>query len=197
MPIRSSRRFPVQCTKGYNGGLTTGGRSPRACDVVRGSLSTPMASTDADTEEEMMMKAMMMKEWRRALFYGMLMWGFTAFLGCVFTEPLPSTPVSISEFKSVATTWTGMLSETNPSQEIDWMTLTIHDDGSYDYMSERGIIGLFLGKGTFTLIEGKLRAETGLGWAIVTLYEEDGRRMLKVEGAKNLVTYSADLFPTE
>src|SRR6266850_2437256 len=75
----------------------------------------------------------------------------------------------------------------------DWVTLTICDDGSYDFVSVR-IIGIFQGQGTCTLIDGKLKTETERGWAIATLYEEGGRRMLKVEGAtKDGVQYSADL----
>ena len=78
------------------------------------------------------------------------------------------------------------------------MTLTIHDDGSYDYRSGRGITGIFLGEGTLTLIDGKLKAETERGWAIATFYEEGRNRMLKVEAeTKNRAKYSADLYPTE
>jgi hypothetical protein len=48
------------------------------------------------------------------------------------------------------------------------------------------------------LIDGKLKAETERGWTIATLYEEAGRRMLKVEGAtKDGMRYSADLDPTK
>ena len=59
-------------------------------------------------------------------------------------------------------------------------------------------IGIFQGQGAFTLIDGKLRTETDKGSAILTLYEERGRRMLKVEGATNDgVKYSANLDPSE
>jgi hypothetical protein len=78
------------------------------------------------------------------------------------------------------------------------VTLTIRDDGSYDFMSVR-TIGIFQGQGTCTLIDGKLKAESERGWAIATLYEEGGRRMLKVEGATTAdgVQYSADLTPAK
>jgi len=73
------------------------------------------------------------------------------------------------------------------------VTLTICDDGSYDFVSVR-TSGIFQGQGTCTLIDGKLKTETERRWAIATLYEEGGRRMLKVEGAtKDGVQYSADL----
>ena len=78
------------------------------------------------------------------------------------------------------------------------MTLTIRDDGGYDFVSVR-TIGIFHGKGTFTLIDGKLRTETEQGWINATLYEEGARRMLKVEGATTAdgVQYSAELTPTK
>jgi hypothetical protein len=73
------------------------------------------------------------------------------------------------------------------------VTLTICDDGSYDFVSVR-TIGIFQGQGTCLLTDGKLKTETERRWVITTLSEEGGRRMLKVEGAtKNGVQYSADL----
>lgn len=77
------------------------------------------------------------------------------------------------------------------------MTLAIGNDGSYDFMSMR-TIGIFHGKGIFTIADGKLRAEGERGSAIVTLYEDGGRRRLKIEGATNDgVQYSADLTPAK
>jgi hypothetical protein len=152
-------------------------------------------SPDSDAEEETMMK-----EWLRILCFGVLVGGVTGFIGCTPIEPLPpppSTPVSISSFKSAAGKWAGILKATPRRKGDDWMTLTIRDDGSYDFISVR-TIGIFQGQGTFTLIDGKLKTETERGWTIATLYEEDGRRMLKVEGAaKDGVQYSADLAPTK
>ena len=141
-----------------------------------------------------------MKEWLRALCFGLLMWGITGFIGCAPVEPLPpppSTPVSVSAFKSAAGKWAGILKATPRLKRDDWVTLTIRDDGSYDFVSVR-TIGIFQGQGTFTLIDGKLKAETERGSTIATLYEEGGRRMLKVEWAtKDGVQYSADLSPTK
>ena len=141
-----------------------------------------------------------MKERLRALCYGMLVWGVTGFIGCAPVEPLPpppSTQVSVSTFKSVAGKWAGILKAIPPLKDDDWMTLTIRDDGGYDFVSIR-MIGIFHGKGTLTLIDGKLRTETERGWALVTLYEDGPRRMLKVEGAtKEGTQYSADLAPTK
>jgi hypothetical protein len=142
----------------------------------------------------------MMKEWLRALCYGALVGGVTGLIGCAPIEPLPpppSTPVSVSAFNNAAGKWAGILKTTPRLKNDDWVTLTIRDDGGYDFVSVR-TIGIFHGKGTFTLIDGKLRTETEQGWINATLYEEGARRMLKVEGAtKDGTQYSADLGPTK
>lgn len=141
-----------------------------------------------------------MKEWLRALCFGVLVVGGTGFIGCAPVEPLPpppSTPVSVSAFKIAAGKWAGILKATPRLKRDDWVTLTIRDDGSYDFVSVR-TIGIFQGQGTFTLIDGKLKGETERGSTIATLYEGGGRRMLKVEWAtKDGVQYSADLAPTK
>lgn len=75
------------------------------------------------------------------------------------------------------------------------MTMAIREDGAYQFESVR-TIGIMQGQGAFTLVDGKLRVESDKGWASATLYEESGRRMLKVEAmAKDGVQYSADLEP--
>ncbi len=141
-----------------------------------------------------------MKEWLRAICFGVLVGGVTGFIGCAPVEPLPpppSTPGSVSAFKSVAGKWAGILKATPRFRGDDWVTLTIRDDGSYDFVSVR-TIGIFRGEGVYRLIDGKLKAETEQGWTIATLYEESGRRMLKVEGAtKDGTQYSADLAPVK
>ena len=141
-----------------------------------------------------------MKERLRALCYGMLVWGVTGFIGCAPVEPLPpppSTQVSVSTFKIAAGKWAGILKAIPPLRDDDWVTLTIGDDGGYEFVSIR-TIGIFHGKGTFTLIDGKLRTETERGWALATLYEDGVRRMIKIEGAtKDGTQYSAELAPTK
>ena len=141
-----------------------------------------------------------MQRWLRILCYGVLVGGISGFIGCALVEPLPpspSTPVSVATFESVAGKWAGILKATPPSRQDDWMTLTIRDDGSYDFVSVR-MIGIFHGNGTLTLVDGKLRAETERGWGMVTLYEEGGGRILKLEGAtKDGTQYSANLDPSK
>ena len=75
------------------------------------------------------------------------------------------------------------------------MTLIIREDGAYQFQSVR-TIGILQGKGNFTLTDGKLRAENEEGWGVATLYKDDSRRMLKMEGVtKDGTPYSAALHP--
>jgi len=141
-----------------------------------------------------------MKEWLRTACCGIVLWGLAGSLACapaIRTPPPPSTPVSISTFQSVAGKWAGIMRTTPRSREDDWITVTIREDGAYHFEAVRPI-GIMQGQGTFTITDGKLRAETERGWGEATLYEEGGRRMLKIIGAtKDGVQYSAELAPTK
>lgn len=141
-----------------------------------------------------------MKEWLRTLSCGILLSGMAGLAGCAPVEPLPpppTTPVSIATFESATGKWSGILRSIPALRRDDWVTLTIGNDGSYEFVSIREI-GIFHGKGTFTILDGKLRAETERGSSVVTLYKDGGRRMLKVEAAtKDGVQYSAQLTPTK
>lgn len=139
-----------------------------------------------------------MKKWLRAICFGMLVGGVVGFIGCAPVTPLPaplSTPVSLSAFTDVTGKWAGILKAIPQTKKDDWVTLAIRENGAYAFESVR-IIGIFHGQGTFTLTDGKLRTDTDRGWGLVTLYEERGRRMLKVEGeTKDGVKYTAELDP--
>lgn len=141
-----------------------------------------------------------MKEWLRTLSCGILLSGMAGLAGCAQIEPLPpppTTPASIVTFESAAGRWSGILKAIPVLRHDDWVTLTIGDDGSYEFESVRAI-GIFQGKGTFTILDGKLSAETDRGSSVVTLYKDSGRRMLKVEATtKDGVQYSAQLTPTK
>jgi hypothetical protein len=143
-------------------------------------------------------KETMMKEWLRAACCGIVLWGCAGSLACApvtTPPPPPSTPVSLSTFESVAGKWAGIMRTIPPSRNDDWVTLIIREDGAYAFEAVR-TIGIMHGKGTFTLTDGKLRAETERGWAEATLYEEGDRKMLKVIGATtDGVQYSAELAP--
>ncbi len=139
-----------------------------------------------------------MKEWLRAACFGMLVGVLAGSFGCAPMEPVPpppSTPVSVSAFTSVAGKWTGILKATPRLRHDDWVTVIIHNDGAYEFKSVR-TIGIMQGQGTFTLADGKLKSEIEQGQIVATLYEDGGRRMLKVDVAmKDGTQYSADLEP--
>jgi len=139
-----------------------------------------------------------MKEWFRAVCCGIMLWECAGSLACAPVTPVPPPPsiqVSLSSFQGAAGKWAGIMRTTPRSREDDWVTVTIHGDGAYHFEAVRPI-GIMQGQGTFTLTDGKLRAETERGWAELTLYEEGDRRMLKVIAAtKDGVQYSAELAP--
>ena len=141
-----------------------------------------------------------MKEWLRAACFGMLVGVLAGSFGCAPMEqvpPPPSIQVPVSTATSVAGMWAGILKATPRLRHDDWVTVMIHDDGSYQFKSVR-TIGIMQGHGTFTLVDGKLTGEIEQGRIVATLYEEGGRRMLKVEGAtKEGTEYSADLEPSK
>ena len=69
--------------------------------------------------------------------------GFVASLpGCASVGPI--APVAVSDVKSVAGTWQGVVYE--PGSQPDYVELTIREDGSYDLVS-RHAIGESRGRG--------------------------------------------------
>jgi hypothetical protein len=98
------------------------------------------------------------------------------------TGPMPTTAVSIADFKSVAGVWDGLLlGLASPRDEGDWVMLKIGEDGSYEFASFREI-GVFQGSGTLRLSQGQLYLEGARGGrATFTLYADDGRRLLRAD----------------
>jgi hypothetical protein len=109
----------------------------------------------------------------------------------------PSTAVGIADFKTVAGVWEGLMRGLpgTPSQE-DWVMMEIGGDGSYSFATFRQI-GVFHGSGTLRLSDGRLflQAPEG-GSATFTLYEGDGRRVLRADARMhNGTRLTADLSP--
>jgi hypothetical protein len=152
-----------------------------------------MVFTVSEDEEETMMK-----KWLRAACFGMMVGVLGLAFGCASVEPVPpppSTSVSVSAFSGVAGMWAGILKATPRLRQDDWLMVMIYNDGSYQFKSVR-TIGIMQGQGRFTLADGKLKVENEHGGIVGTLYEEGGRRMLRLEGAtKDGTQYSADLEP--
>lgn len=96
--------------------------------------------------------------------------GFAASLvGCASAGPL--TSVAVSDVKSVAGTWKGVVYQSG--SEPDYVTLTIREDGSYDVVS-RQTIGASRGKGQIVIREGRLILQGQKGRGVGTLLSSHG-----------------------
>jgi hypothetical protein len=105
-------------------------------------------------------------------------------------------PVSITDFKTVAGRWAGPVAGLpGPRQDEDWVELTIGEDGTYAFGVAR-TIGMFAGKGQFTLADGKLVMQGERGRATFALFEGTGRRQLRAAGTTTSgMTVTAQLAP--
>jgi hypothetical protein len=103
--------------------------------------------------------------------------GFAASLiGCASAGPL--TPVAVSDVKSVAGTWKGVVYRS--SFEPAYVALTIREDGSYD-VEFRQTFGSH-GKGTIVISEGRLILEGEKGHGMGTLLTNPaGDRFMNIE----------------
>ena len=119
-------------------------------------------------------------------------------------------PTAVSDFKSVAGKWEGLLTRDSAmTQNYDRVTLVIDDTGAYENAVMRtrttaqggsvssSVIGVFAEKGKLVLTDGKLSAKGAKGGqATLQLYVEPGssERMLKVDAKDSEgFTYSAEL----
>ena len=119
-------------------------------------------------------------------------------LGCesVDHRTRPSwTPTLIDGFGQVSGQWEGLMIRAPRSKQDDWIKLRIHEDGAYEFATYR-TIGVFSGKGQFTLKDGTLFVETERGTATITLFVTEAGRMLRAAGqTKDGLKYSGELFP--
>jgi len=108
--------------------------------------------------------------------------GFAAsVLGCASAGPL--TPVAVSDIKSVAGKWSGVVYSSSSQPEA--VELTIREDGSYDVRSLQ-TIGASRGRGKIVIREGRLiiEGEKGRGTATV-LSTRGGDRVMNVDATLN------------
>jgi hypothetical protein len=92
-------------------------------------------------------------------------------------------PTTITDLKSVAGKWQGLLVRNPRNREDDWVTLAIGETGTYEFVSYR-MIGVFAGKGKLVLTDGKLSAKSDKGGQMtLQLYADSGssERMLRAE----------------
>ena len=91
-------------------------------------------------------------------------------------------PTSVTDFKSVAGKWQGLLVRNPRTQDDDWVTLVIGEAGAYEFASYR-MIGVFAGKGKLVLADGKLGAKSDKGGQMtLQLYADSGsaERILRI-----------------
>ena len=101
--------------------------------------------------------------------------------GCAeVSQPTPAlAPVAIKDFPSVAGKWAGRVSGmASRREEDDQVTVVIGPDGAYDFGIYR-TIGVFSGKGTLTLQDGKLAFSGERGAGTLSLLEGGGKRVLR------------------
>ena len=104
--------------------------------------------------------------------------------------------VKIDSFESIAGKWAGLMLREPRSRQDDWVRVVIADDGRYEFVSYRSI-GVFSGKGQFTLAEGMLTAAAERGTLTGGLLVSNGRRMLRMIGVmKDGTQYKAELEPS-
>jgi hypothetical protein len=108
----------------------------------------------------------------------------TVLAACAGTGAGPTdglAPVPITDFKMVAGKWDGLVSGLSAKRDDgDWAEMTISPDGTYDFGVYR-TIGVFGGRGTFTLSDGKLQMRGDRGSATYALYQGGGKRVLQVQ----------------
>lgn len=91
-------------------------------------------------------------------------------------------PTSVTDLKSVAGKWQGLLVRNPRDREDDWVTLVINEAGAYEFASYR-MIGVFAGKGKLALADGKLSAKSDKrGQMTLQLYADSGssERILRI-----------------
>ena len=116
----------------------------------------------------------------------------TALVGCASLGPV--TPVMVSDVKSVAGTWKGMLYRSGV--QPDYVTLTIRDDGSYDLVSAQPD-GTSRGRGKIVINDGRLRIEGEKGHGTGTLLKNPaGDLVMNLDAVlSDHSTVSAKLWP--
>ena len=108
-------------------------------------------------------------------------------------------PTSVTDMKSVAGKWEGLLVRNPRTPDDDWVTLVIGETGAYEFASYR-MIGVFAGKGTLVLADGKLSAKSDKGGQMtlqLLAESESSQRILRVEARDSGgFSYWADLKQT-
>ena len=105
------------------------------------------------------------------------------------------SPTAITDIKSIAGKWEGIMIRTPKSRSDDWVNVSIQDNGDYEFASYR-TIGVFSGKGNLAVKDGKAMAQSERGSVTIQLFTDKtkGQSMLKAEGkGKDGISYRAEL----
>ena len=129
---------------------------------------------------------------RSAFAATVVIWFAASLVGCASTR---LTPVEVSDVKSVAGTWRGIVYRSR--FEPDRVELTIREDGSYDLVSSQ-TIGASRGKGKIVISDGRLTIQGERGRGVGTLLRNSGGdRVMSIQATlydNSLVT--AELYPS-
>src|SRR5262245_55493850 len=114
-------------------------------------------------------------------------------LGCASIGPV--TPVTVPDIKSVTGTWKGMVYQSGI--EPDYVVLTIHEDGSYDFVSAQRN-GTSRGRSKMVVRDGRLVIEGEKGQGTATLLRNPGGDLVMTIDAtlSDNSTVSAKLWPS-
>jgi hypothetical protein len=90
-------------------------------------------------------------------------------------------PVTVTDVRSVAGRWAGLMDSPAPSQDPEYLEVTVREDGTYRATSAR-TIGVMDAQGTIAVSDGRLlltgeRGTRGVG----TLFSREGRPTLLVD----------------
>jgi hypothetical protein len=100
--------------------------------------------------------------------------GILAALACaVFaaSEKAQWSPTQITDIKSIAGKWEGIMIRTPKSRTDDWVNVNIQDNGDYEFASYR-TIGVFSGRGNFAVKDGKAVAQSEKGSVTMQLFTD-------------------------
>jgi len=110
--------------------------------------------------------------------------------------PQGAAQVPIRDFRQVAGKWDGNATGLTTGSDIQVFRLTIGEDGKYQAGTAQ-MMGVYAGSGTLALQDGRLTTQGEDGTATYTLYESDGKRVLRLEGTvKPGRPVSANLTPS-
>ncbi len=144
----------------------------------------------------------MQKTYRLLSFWNLALAGIFLLTACgemQVPKDRPTKAVAISDFKSVAGNWSGLLRRVPKQSGDNFVELTISEEGRWKFAAAR-TIGVFSGGGNLTIKDGKMESESAKGRATFTLYEEGGKRMLVVaarDTGGKVLQWNADLFPAK